>query len=146
MQATSDCSLAARLLHRGPASALTAPTFPSPCRSQPAAASAPSAFTYNKGGQDWPGMCQAGQRQSPIAITSGGGAQELPTAGRANLQFVTARGLRVFNTGRTTQVNGRGASGGFEGGVWRIEREAGRHSPRQGRVHGLPRRSPARTL
>lgn len=65
------------------------------------AAAAPDAFnwTYNASGEDWDGTCCTGRSQSPIAFSSGQ-LGELPAAARANLTFGTARGLRVFNTGR----------------------------------------------
>ncbi|EFN58863.1 hypothetical protein CHLNCDRAFT_19445, partial [Chlorella variabilis] len=68
-------------------------------------AAAPPAWTYAEGGSDWPGVCADGSHQSPIGIVTGSElAPALPPEARASLNFGVALGLRIFNTGRTVQV------------------------------------------
>ncbi|KAK9846056.1 hypothetical protein WJX84_000109 [Apatococcus fuscideae] len=62
-------------------------------------------FDYTLSGVDWPGLCQTGQRQSPINIVSGSETWlDVPESLRPNLDFGTGTAVKVINFGRYFQV------------------------------------------
>jgi carbonic anhydrase len=60
-------------------------------------------WDYNRNGADWPGVCGTGQKQSPIAILTTS-ATPLSANSGGTLDFGTAQGLKVINTGHSIQV------------------------------------------
>jgi carbonic anhydrase len=60
------------------------------------------AWNYLSSGDDWPGTCATGRRQSPIAVST---ATATPASRDGyNFNFGTASGLAVVNTGHALQV------------------------------------------
>jgi carbonic anhydrase len=62
-----------------------------------------SQWNYNRNGADWPGVCESGEKQSPIAILTTA-STPLPAQSGVKLCFGTAQGLKVINTGHSIQV------------------------------------------
>lgn len=58
-------------------------------------------WNYNGNGADWNGACNTGQEQSPLNIQTLGAK---PASTGAHMQFGTAEGLIVYNTGYAIQA------------------------------------------
>lgn len=67
-------------------------------------------WNYLVSGDDWPGVCATGRRQSPVAVSTAAAAPASLGDGH-DFNFGTATGLAVVNTGHAVQVTWEAVEG-----------------------------------